>query len=313
MPSLLWLQTGACSGDSMSILNAEDPEIHELLNNYSVEMLWHPSLSLAKEGGLLKVISDIKSGKQELTVFCVEGSIIHGPNGTGNFDTFHGKAKKEIVAELAEKAFVVVAMGTCSSYGGIPASLSNPSESTGLQFTKKEPGGLFPPEWKSKSGYPVINISGCPAHPQTMTGVLLSILNGVTITLDKFNRPLDFYNLDVHQGCTRNEYHEFNVEESEFGKEGCMFFNMGCQGPYTSASCNQILWNKRNSKTRAGVPCFGCTKADFPQDKNMFTTNKIGTIPVDLPVGVKRPNYMAYKGLARAATPDHLKNRKNKV
>ena len=36
----------------------------------------------------------ILAGEQELTLLCVEGSIIHGPDGTGMFDTFAGKPKK---------------------------------------------------------------------------------------------------------------------------------------------------------------------------------------------------------------------------
>ncbi len=37
-------------------------------------------------------------------------------------------------------------------------------------------------------------------------------------------------------------------------------------------------------------------------NKDLFKTNKIGEIPVELPNGVSRPNPMAYKGLAKAAT-----------
>ena len=41
------------------------------------------------------------------------------------------------------------------------------------------------------------------------------------------------------------------------------------------SSCNKILWNDINSKTRAGMPCIGCTEVDFPRN-DMFETKKNG-------------------------------------
>jgi hydrogenase small subunit len=58
-----------------------------------------------------------------------------------------------------------------------------------------------------------------------------------------------------------------------------------------------------------GVPCFGCTASSFPKDKHLFLTQKLGDIPAELPLGVNRANYLAYKGLAKSATPQRLKER----
>ena len=66
------------------------------------------------------------------------------------------------------------------------------------------------------------------------------------------------------------------------------------------------LRNNRSSKTRAGVPCFGCTSPTFPRDGDLFRTEKLGHIPLKLPLGVQRAHYMAYKDLAQAAAPDRL-------
>jgi len=114
----------------------------------------------------------------------------------------------------------------------------------------------------------------------------------------------------VHQGCTRNEYHEYRVEEVKFGERGCLFFYMGCHGPLVTGPCNKILWNRRSSKTRVGVPCFGCTRPDFPQPYPFFETRNIEGIPLELPDGVSRAHYLAYKGMAAAAAPERLIKRK---
>ncbi len=314
MPTLLWMQTAACSGDSMSLLCAESPDLLELLEGHGVELLWHPSLSPTSAADLGRTIDRILADEIDLTVLCVEGSILLGPDGTGMFDSFGGRPKKDLVAGLAAKAQFVLAMGTCAAFGGIPASGPNPTDAVGLQFLRDEPdGGLLEREFRSRAGLPVINLAGCPAHPNTMVQTLLWALSGMRLELDHLHRPTEFYSTLVHQGCTRNEYHEFDVEERDFGAPGCLFFNLGCEGPTTMATCNSILWNNQSSKPRVGVPCFACTSPAFPRAHDLFKTNKIGEVPVVLPLGVNRASYMAYKGLARSAAPARLLERKSKL
>ncbi|MBL8493756.1 MAG: NADH:ubiquinone oxidoreductase [Rhodocyclaceae bacterium] len=309
MKNLLWLQTGACSGDTLSLLNADGPSLESLINGGAIELLWHPSLTAEPAGYLERLIRDIENGVRSLDIFCVEGSLITGPYGTGMFDSFRGRAKIDIARSLAEKAEVVVAVGTCSAFGGIPAAPPNPTDCTGLQFDRESPGGVFAADWRSRGGLPVVNLAGCPTHPLTITRTLAMIAGGMPLDLDHLHRPRAFFGTMVHQGCTRNEYHEYDVEDNQLGGRGCMYFNLGCQGPNTLANCNSELWNKRSSKTRAGVPCFGCTSPGFPRNGDLFKTEKIGTVPVTLPLGVSRAHFMAYKNLAKAAAPKRVKDR----
>lgn len=306
MTTLLWIQTGSCGGETMSILCADSPSLEELVAEYGIEILWQPSLSVAPRPHLDALIQAIADDSQALDILCIEGSIVTGPNGSGMYDPFGKRSKMSLVLQLAEKAGYVIAMGSCAAFGGVHAAPPNPTDCLGLQFEKAQPGGLMSPEWRSRRGTPVINISGCPTHPNAMTKTLAMLAAGVPIELDHLNRPKAFFNSMVHQGCTRNEYHEYDIEDTEFGGKGCMFFNLGCQGPNTLAVCNSELWNGRSSKTRAGVPCFGCTNPDFPSDNDLFRTEKIGPIPVKLPLGVERANYMAYKSLAHEAAPVRL-------
>ncbi|WP_304517988.1 hypothetical protein [Cecembia rubra] len=46
MANVLWLQGGACSGNTMSLLNAEEPTVVELVTYFGVNILWHPSIGL---------------------------------------------------------------------------------------------------------------------------------------------------------------------------------------------------------------------------------------------------------------------------
>lgn len=309
MVNLLWLQTGACSGDTMSLLNADSPSLEHLIGNGTIELLWHPSLSDAPSGHLQRLIAAVEAGDQPLDILCVEGSLITGPYGTGMFDSYRGRPKRDIARALAQKARYVVAVGTCATFGGIPAAPPNPTDCTGLQYDGENQGGLLPPDWRSGAGLPVINLAGCPVHPLTITRTLAMLAAGLPLELDELSRPKAFFSSMVHQGCTRNEYHEYDMEDHQLGERGCMFFNLGCQGPTTIANCNTELWNNRSSKTRAGVPCFGCTSPNFPRNGDLFKTEKIGSIPLHLPLGVSRAQYMAYKNLAKEAAPERIKNR----
>lgn len=309
--TLYWLQCGACGGDSMSLLNAESPLFVEFINILGIEILWHPSLSNHNPAKATHIINNIVSGNQHLDILCVEGAVIRGPGGSGMFDTYMKKPKKDLVARLANKAEYVVAVGTCASFGGIPAVSG--IEGTGLQFVRTEKGGFLGIDFISHGGLPVINVPGCPCHHEPLIGTLSALISGAHLELNEWNSPLLWYGLLVHQGCIRNEYHEYRVEEDDFGRRGCLFFHMGCRGPLTHGPCNKLRWNGRSTKTAVGVPCLGCTQPNFPQPYPFFKTRNIAGIPIELPEGVDRAHYLAYKGMAAAAAPQRLKTRKTMV
>lgn len=309
--TLYWLQGGSCGGDTHSFLNAETPDVVELFAFLGIQTLWHPSLSNGGPAEHRRIVDAILSEVQPLDVLCVEGSIIRGPGGTGMYDRMNGAPKKDLAGALARKARYVVAVGTCASFGGIGAE--GEIEATGLQFLKSGKGGFLGENFASRSGLPVLNLPGCPCHPSVLAGTLSTLLAGGELPLDAFNRPLEWYSMMVHQGCTRNEYHEYRVEERDFNAKGCLFFHLGCHGPLAHGPCNKLLWNGRSSKTRAGVPCVGCTRPDFPQPYNFFETRNLEGIPLELPDGISRPHYMAYKGMAAAAAPQRLKDRDTNI
>lgn len=311
MLSLFWMQCGGCGGDTMSFLNADSPDLIELFDTLGINLLWHPSLSTLSPAAQNDLIEELIQGEQPLDILVVEGAIIRGPASTGMFDTRNGHPKKDLVSTLAKRARHVVAAGTCAAFGGIGTDTE--IKATGLQFLKKEAGGLLGKEFRSGSGMPVINLAGCPCHPEVIAGTLTALANGQAPELDEFNRPLDWYGMTVHQGCTRNEYHEYRVEEWDFAQRGCLFFHKGCHGPLADGPCNKVLWNGRSSKTRAGVPCFGCTSPNFPTPSPFFETRNIEGVPIELPKGISRAHYLVYKGMAAAAAPDRLKKRETKI
>jgi NiFe hydrogenase small subunit HydA len=309
--TLYWIQGGSCGGDTWSLFNADTPDLIELFDFMGLQLLWHQALSAISADELQTLNDNILSGQQPLDILCLEGSVIHGPNGTGRFDMLPSGPKMELIEALAHKAKYVLAVGTCASFGGIGADSG--ITATGLQFTKWEMGGLLGQGFRTPSGYPVINLPGCPCHCEVVVGTLSAVGADMPLDLGHYNTPANWYGVMVHQGCTRNEYHEYRVEEKKFGERGCLFFYMGCHGPLVTGPCNKVLWNRRSSKTRVGVPCFGCTRPDFPQQYPFFETRNIEGIPIELPDGVSRAHYMAYKGMAAAAAPKRLIKRKTGI
>jgi len=309
--SLYWLQCGACGGDSMGLLGARDPSITEFGRQLGLEILWHPSLSGGSSPEHRKLLDELMTGERPLDVLCVEGAVIRGPGGTGMFDTLDRRPKKDLVARLALQAKFVVAVGTCASFGGIPAE--GETGATGLQYHRGEAGGFLGEYFRSRGGLPVINLPGCGVPPEVLKGALVSLACGEPLKLNDWSAPDDYYGLLVHQGCTRSEYHEFRVEESDFGQKGCLFFHLGCMGPFTYGPCNKYLRSDRASGTRVGTPCLGCMRPDFPREHPFFQTRDLEGVPVDLPDGVDRAHFLAYKTMAKAAAPERLKDRKTGV
>lgn len=309
--SLIWIQCGGCGGDTWSLFNVEAPSVAELFTSMGINLLWHPSISNTNAAAIEELIRNLLTGRQTLDFLCIEGSIIRGPRGTGLYDTAFSKPKKDMVAALARKSQFVIAVGTCASYGGFGAG--GEIEATGMQFLQWEKGGFLGEAFRSQSGTPVINLPGCPCHYDIVAGTLSTLVSENPLMLSELQTPVDWYNVMVHQGCTRNEYHEYRVEDKRFGEKGCMFFHLGCHGPLAHGPCNKLLWHRRSSKTRVGVPCFGCTRPDFPQQHPFFETRNIEGIPLELPEGINRAHYMAYKGMAAAAAPYRLKTRKTGI
>ncbi len=69
------------------------------------------------QGGkeVLEILDMFKSEKERLDVLMVEGTIYHGPKGTGKYFMFHDRPFRNWILDLAKVAHYTMAIGTCSS------------------------------------------------------------------------------------------------------------------------------------------------------------------------------------------------------
>ncbi len=163
----------------------------------------------------------------------------------------------------------------------------------------------------------MVNIPGCPSRPDWIIQILVALASGRAgdIALDDLQRPATFFKTFTQTGCTRVQYFEYKQSTTEFGqgtRKGCLFYEFGCRGPVTHSPCNRILWNRQSSKTRAGMPCTGCTEPEFPffdlRPGTVFKTQKIsGSVPKEVPTGTDHVTYMAHAAAARIAAPQWSK------
>ncbi|WP_457597191.1 NADH-quinone oxidoreductase subunit B family protein [Hydrogenimonas sp.] len=283
---LLWLQGISCNGNAHSFLGAEG--LAGFLDE--IELLHHPLLPS------LYTLEEVEEGTLKPDILVVEGAIPKAP--------LPGAGSAETIRRYAKKATHILCVGNCASFGGI-FRLRDRERIAGALFAGEEPGGALE-AFKKK----VINLPGCPIHPEWLLFTVRMLRQGRSPALDELRRPRELYGYTVHEGCLRNEYFEWKVDSESFGiKEGCLFYKQGCQGPFTHGSCNKILWNGVNSKPRAGTPCLGCTEPDFPAS-SLFRTHTLMSIPARLPLGVPKRAYLTLTGVAKAFTIPRLSGRK---
>lgn len=272
---ILWLSAYSCNGNVHSFLNY--PNLNNLLEK--ITFSYHPILESNY------TLKDVFISSVPCDILIIDGTI---DEEFKKFDTlFINK-----LLHYASKAKHIITVGTCATYGGM--FLHSGGNKSGFLY-KQDKNTIHYQTFYKKT----ISLPGCPVHPDTLANLLFSLLKNYNIKLDEELRPKEFYSFTVHNGCIRNEYFEYKIDNFEFGNiEGCMFYENGCQAPYTKASCNKILWNETNSKTRNGQPCFGCTMPNFPKE-NLFDTKKNMGIPQNLPLGIPKRAYLSLAGVAK--------------
>ncbi|MBY0575818.1 MAG: HupU protein [Gallionellaceae bacterium] len=309
--NLLWLQSGGCGGCTLSLLNADCRNLFDTLAGMGINLLWHPSLSEQSADEARNIFEACASGATRLDMLCLEGAVLKGPNGSGGFHrTAQGESMMSLIDRLSRVARHTIAVGSCAAFGGVTAGGMNPADACGLQYDDDTQGGLLGEDYRAQAGLPVVNIAGCPIHPNWVIETLSALAAGEINAgaLDGFQRPRLYADHLVHHGCTRNEYYEFKASALKPSDLGCMMEHMGCKGTQVHADCNIRLWNGEGSCTRGGYACIACTEPGFEEPGHAFAvTPKIAGIPIGLPTDMPKAWFVALASLSKSATPKRVK------
>jgi len=309
--NVLWLQAGGCGGCTMSVLERGASGLFEELRGFGVQLLWHPSVSEETGEEARAILAEIERGELTLDALCIEGAVLHGPDGSGLFNKLAGTGRSMLdwIRALASRAHYCLAVGSCAAFGGIPAAAPDPTDARGLQYFSSDPGGALGANYVSQGGLPVINIAGCAPHPGWIMETLLALSLGVftRADMDSLGRPRLFSDHLAHHGCSRNEFYEFKASADHFFERGCLMENLGCKATQAVGDCNQRSWNGGGSCTQVGATCIACTSPNFENTRGFLETPKRAGIPVGLPLDMPKAWFVALAALSKSATPKRVR------
>ena len=249
-PSVIWLSFQECTGCTESITRSSSASIEDLIFN-AISLDYHHTLQAASGSAAEEARDTAMQENHGKYILVVDGSIPAENNG---YSTIAGISNVDMLKEAAAGAAAIVAVGSCSSFGGIPHANPNPTGAVSVSDLIKDK--------------PIVNVPGCPPIPAVITGVLVQFLTFGLPELDHLGRPKAFYGQSIHDRCYRRPFYDKELFADTFDDEGARkgwcLYKLGCKGPTTYNACATEKWNDGTSfPIQAGHPCLGCSEPDF--------------------------------------------------
>ncbi|MEU4679994.1 hydrogenase expression protein HypE, partial [Micromonospora sp. NPDC023737] len=251
---ILWISEGmSCDGDTVSMTASGQPAIEDVVQGLVPGLpkvhLYNKVLSPSL-GGEDYLVPFRAAARGELSPFVlvIEGSV---PNQNiiedGGYWTSFGNDPDTgepltlnwWIDRLAPKAWAVVAVGTCATYGGIHAMAGNPTGCMGL-------ADYLGWDFRSQAALPVINVPGCPIQPENFMETLTWLLyhaagSAPPPPLDDMLRPQWLFGKTVHEGCDRAAYYEQADFAKDYNSPKCLV-KVGCWGPVVNCNVPKRGW-----------------------------------------------------------------------
>ncbi len=286
---VFWLAGMSCDGCSIAVTGATNPGIEGLLLGVVPAMpkvlLHHPVLAVESGEAFMKWFKDAADGKLgDPYVLVFEGSVADEriAQRTGGYfsamgvEMMDGEDGEEThpvptatwLHRLAPGAAATIAIGTCATWGGIPAAEGNPTGSMSVMDSLGK-------DYRSAFGLPVINIPGCAPVGDNFTETVAAILYflqgfGPLPEFDELGRPAWLFGETVHRHCVRGAYYEEGTYADEFGDPECLV-EIGCWGPVVNCNItSRGAINHVGGCMNAGGACIGCTMPGFPDKFTPF-------------------------------------------
>lgn len=251
-PYLVWLEFQDCAGNTEALLRASKPTVAQIvLDILSVE--YHEVIMAAAGHQAEKSLMDVVKNNKGKYFAVVEGSVPLSDGGV--YCCIGGKSAIEIAREVCSDALATLAVGTCATYGGLPAAHPNPTGAVGIK--------------RAVPHATVINLPGCPVNVENITACIVHYLTFGSLPItDKLGRPYFAYGKRIHDNCERRAHFDAGQFVREWGDEGhrrgwCLY-EMGCKGPETFKNCPTVKYNEGTSwPVQAGHGCIGCAEPNF--------------------------------------------------
>ena len=252
---VVWIGSGGCDGCTMSVLGAVSPTLEELLvgdltNVPSIDLI-HPVLSLESGAGYISRLEQAATGALDPFLLVVEGSLYD--ERLADEGCFAGLGQREgqpipadeWIGRLAPAAAAVMAIGTCATWGGVPAAAGSVTGAMGL-------GALLGLDFRSSAGLPIVNVPGCApsgdAFIETLAYVFLHLAGLVPLDLDELGQPRWLYS-----------------SATPLQSQNLSWTARATPGDTAMCPVPERGWiNRVGGCAVTGGACTGCTRADFP-------------------------------------------------
>lgn len=288
-----WLAGMSCDGCSVAVTGATNPSVESLLTGSVATLpkliLHHPVLSVEAGHEFVRNFELAAEGKLDAPyVVIYEGSVADESIAAQMGGYWSGMGMREVdgqmkmistaewLKRLAPGAAATIAIGTCATWGGIPAAIGNPTKSMGVM-------DFLGANYRSDLGLPVVNIPGCSPvgdnFTETVAAVLLFLQGiGPLPEFDELGRPAWLYGETVHRKCVRAGYYEEGVFADHYGDKECLV-EIGCWGPVVQCNItSRGAINHVGGCMNTGGICIGCTMPGFPDAFAPFYKRAPGTL-----------------------------------
>ena len=251
---VIWIELSDCAGNTEAMLRSDGPKIDEILLDI-ISLEFNETIMAASGHQAEAQLEDAMHTFKDKYLLFVEGAVPMGMNGQYGTIGAEGETMHDHLQRVAKHAAAIVAVGSCATFGGVPAASPNPTGAVGVMDVVK--------------GKPLINIPACPANPANMVGVIIHyILTGQVPELDSLLRPKFAFGYRIHDNCERRAHFDAGEFVEEWGDEGAKnnfcLYKVGCKGPMTFNNCSIIRYNEGvNWPVGVGRGCIGCSEPDF--------------------------------------------------
>ncbi len=266
-PTVVWLEFQDCCGDTESMLRAWQPTIAELVLDV-ISLDYHETIMAPAGKQAEKSLNDVVKNQKGKYIAIIEGTIPLKDGGV--YCTIAGRTALERAREVCGNAAASLAVGSCSSWGGITVAHPNPTGGVGLR--------------EAVPGATVVNLPGCPMNVDNVSATIVHYLTfGSLPQLDSHHRPLFAHGMRIHDKCERRANFDAGLFVRQWGDEGhrkgwCLY-EMGCKGPEAYFNCPSIRWNEHTSwPVKGGHGCIACA-ADYNWDKMSPMYTRLPNVP----------------------------------
>ncbi len=266
-PTVVWLEFQDCAGDTESMLRASKPTIAQLVLDV-ISLDYHETIMASAGKQAEKSLADVVKNQKGKYIAIVEGAIPLKDGGV--YCTIAGRTAADIAREVCGNAMASLAVGSCSSWGGIVVASPNPTG--GVSLREAVPNAT------------VVNLPGCPMNVENVTATIVNLLTfGSLPQLDSHHRPLFAHGMRIHDKCERRANFDAGQFVREWGDEGhrkgwCLY-EMGCKGPEAWFNCPSIRWNMATSwPVKGGHGCIACA-SDYNWDKMSPMYQRLPKVP----------------------------------